>query len=310
MADIVISEFMDMGSVEALRKDFSVVYDEKLVEKPEELTALAAECRALIVRNRTQVRGALLENAKKMTVVGRLGVGLDNIDMAACKEKNVTVIPATGANDISVAEYVISGLLMMARGCYGDSAEVAGGKWPRAKQIGGEIYGKTLGLIGFGSIAREVATRARAMGMKLVAYDPFVPADSPCWTTYDTQPTSFDGLLEQADAISLHVPLTPETKYLLNAECIGKMRPGVWLVNSSRGGVVDERALVNGLVSGNVGGAMLDVYENEPLPAGSVFADAPRCILTAHIGGVTRESNVRVSSLIAQKVKEALGKQS
>ena len=308
MADIVIAEFMDLASVEELKKDFEVVYDEKLVDKPEELAALAAECRALIVRNRTQVRGALLEAAKKMTVVGRLGVGLDNIDVPACKAQNVTVIPATGANDISVAEYVLAGLLMMARACYCDSADVAAGKWPRSRQIGGEVYGKTLGLVGFGNIAREVATRARVMGMTVVAYDPFVAADNACWKTYGVQPVTLDELLSLSDAISLHVPLTPDTKHLLNAERISKMREGVWLVNSSRGGTVDETALVAGLKSGKVGGAMLDVYENEPLPAGSILADAPRCILTAHIAGVTRESNVRVSSLIARKVKEALAR--
>ena len=308
MADIVIAEFMDLASVEELKKDFEVVYDEKLVDKPEELAALAAECRALIVRNRTQVRGALLEAAKKMSVVGRLGVGLDNIDVPACTARNVTVIPATGANDISVAEYVLAGLLMMARGCYGDTADVAAGKWPRSRQIGGEVYGKTLGLVGFGNIAREVANRAKVMGMTLVAFDPFVAADNACWKTYGVQPVTLDELLAQSDAISLHVPLTPDTQHLLNAERIGKMRDGVWLINSSRGGTVDEAALVAGLKSGKVGGAMLDVYENEPLPAGSILADAPRCILTAHIAGVTRESNVRVSSLIARKVKETLAR--
>ena len=306
MADIVISEFMDLDAVNELKKGFDVVYDEKLVDKPAELAALVADCRALIVRNRTQVRGDLLACAKKMTTVGRLGVGLDNIDMSACKARNVTVIPATGANDISVAEYVLAGLLMLARGCYGGTAEVLSGAWPRSKQIGGEVFGKTLGLVGFGNIAREVATRARIMGMTIVAYDPFVAADNACWKTYGVQPVTLDALLTLSDAISLHVPLTPDTKHLINAERIGKMRPGAWVVNSSRGGTVDEKALADALKVGKVGGAMLDVYENEPLPAGSVLAGAPNCILTAHIAGVTNESNVRVSSLIAQKVKEAL----
>ena len=308
MVDIVISEFMDVDAVEELKKDFTVVYDEKLVDNPAELAVLVAECRALIVRNRTQVRGDLLQNAKNLTTVGRLGVGLDNIDTVACKDKNVQVIPATGANDISVAEYVIAGLLMLARGCYDGTEEVLSGAWPRSKQIGGEVYGKTLGLVGFGSIAREVAVRAKAMGMHLIAYDPFITADSPCWAEYGATLVSLDALVAQADAISLHVPLTPDTAYLLNAERIGKMRPGAWIVNSSRGGTVDEKALADALTAGKLGGAMIDVFEKEPLPANSVLVGVPRCILTAHIAGVTNESNVRVSSLIAQKVKEALAR--
>ena len=306
MADIIIAEFMDKGAVASLQKDFDVLYDEGLVDKPAELAGLVAGCRALVVRNRTQVRGDLLAGAAKLQVVGRLGVGLDNIDVPACKAKGVSVIPATGANDVAVAEYVLTGLLMLARGCYGDSAAVLAGEWPRSRQIGGEIYGKTLGLIGFGGIAREVALRATVFGMRVVAYDPFLAASDACWEKYGVTPLGLDALLEQADAVSLHVPLVPETKHLIHAGNIAKMRDGALLVNSSRGGTVDEEALVAALRSGKIGGALLDVYEKEPLPAGSVLVGAPNCIVTAHIAGVTRESNVRVSYLIAEKVKAAL----
>ena len=309
MPEIVISEFMDMEAVASLKADFDLVYDEKLVDRPDELIALAADCRALVVRNRTQVRGALLAAAKKLSHVGRLGVGLDNIDLVACKERNIVVIPAVGANIISVAEYVMAGLLMLARGCYGASEEVASGAWPRSKQLGGrEIYGKTLGLVGFGSIARAVALRAEVMGMSLVAYDPFIAADDPCWAEYRTSPVSLDELVASSDAISLHVPLTPESKNLFNAERIAAMRQGAWLINTARGGTLDEKALAQALHSGKLGGAMLDVYENEPLPANSVLAGVPRCILTAHIAGLTNEANTRVSSMIAQKIKEALAR--
>lgn len=306
MADIVIAEFTDKGAVASLQKDFDVLYDEGLVDKPAELAGHVVGCRALIVRNRTQVRGDLLAGAAKLQVVGRLGVGLDNIDVPACKEKGVAVIPATGANDVAVAEYVLSGLLMLARGCYDDSAAVLAGEWPRSRQIGGEIYGKTLGLIGFGGIAREVALRAAVFGMRVVAYDPFLPAADPCWEKYGVTPLGLDALLEASDAVSLHVPLVPETKHLIHAGNIAKMRGGALLVNSSRGGTVDETALVAALRSGKIGGALLDVFEKEPLPAGSVLVGAPNCIVTAHIAGVTRESNVRVSHLIAEKVKAAL----
>ena len=306
MADIIISEFMDIAAVKALQNHFSVVYDEKLVDKPEELAAAIATCRALIVRNRTQVRPNLLAKAPHLRVVGRLGVGLDNIDVVACKENGITVIPATGANNVSVAEYVMTGLLMLARGCYRDSDAVLAGEWPRSRQIGGEIYGKTLGLVGFGGISREVATRATAFGMRLAAYDPFLAASDSAWKQYGVERMELDALLEQSDAISLHVPLTPETKHLINAERIGKMRKGAFLINSARGGIVDEEAMAKALHEKRLGGVLLDVYEQEPVPAASRLVGVPNCILTAHIGGVTHESNTRVSNLIAEKVKTAL----
>ena len=306
MAQIVITEFMDEASVRELKKSFDVLYDKTLVDKPEELAKEVAHCQALIVRNRTQVRGALLEKATGLRVVGRLGVGLDNIDVVACKDRGIQVIPATGANNIAVAEYVLAGLLMLTRGCYGNSAQVAAGTWPREQMVGGEIFGRTLGLVGFGGIAREVATRALACGMKIAAYDPFLPADAPQWAEYSATPLSLDELLACSDAVSLHIPLTPDTRNLFNAEQLGKMKAGAVLVNTSRGNIVDEAALAAALQSGALGGAMVDVFSKEPLPAGSPLADAPNCLLTAHIAGVTHESNVRVSSLVAEKVAAAL----
>lgn len=305
MADIVISEFMDQKAVDGLASRFSVVYDKTLVNRPDELAALAADCRALIVRNRTQVRGPLLEG-RNLEVVGRLGVGLDNIDCAACKERGIAVIPATGANDVAVAEYVIAGLLMLLRGSYGESAAVAAGGWPRERLIGGEVAGKTLGLVGFGGIARETAKRATALGMRVMAYDPYIAADSPLWREYGVERAELSALLAAADALSLHVPLTPETRHLMDATRLGMLKPGAVLVNAARGGVVDERALADALVSGQVGGALVDVFETEPLPADSPLAGAPNCILTPHIAGVTRESNIRVSALVADKVAQAL----
>ena len=293
MAEIVISEFMDEAAVADLRASFDVLYDKTLVDRPEELAAAAAGCRALIVRNRTQVRGALLEGAR-LRVVGRLGVGLDNIDCKACRERGIAVIPATGANNTAVAEYVLAGLLMLARGCYCGTFAVAAGAWPRERMVGGEISGKVLGLVGFGGIARDVALRARACGMRVMAYDPFLPADAP------------ETLLAEADAVSLHVPLTPDTRQLFDAGRLARMKPGAVLINTARGGIVEEAALADALRSGRLAGAMVDVFEKEPLPAGSPLADVPNCLLTPHIAGVTRESNVRVSAVVARKVAECL----
>ncbi len=307
MKSIVITEFMDDNAVKTLSSRFDVIYDKTLCGKEDELLKLTAGCDAIIVRNKTQVRGALLDGAKNLKVVGRLGVGLDNIDTAACKSRNITVIPATGANNVSVAEYVLAALLMLARGSYHSTADVAAGSWPRERLIGGEIFGKTLGLIGFGGIARDVCVRARAFGMRVTAYDPFIPADSPVWKEYGVSPMALDDMLAEADCVSLHVPLTDDTRKLINVKRLASMKQGALLVNTARGGIVDEDALAEALIAGRLGGAMLDVYASEPLPAGSRLAGAPNCLMTPHIAGVTHESNTRVSSMIADKVAEALG---
>ena len=302
MFKVIISEFMDDSAVSALKERFDVVYDKNLVDDPDKLLSMIRGCDALIVRNKTQVRGDLLAEAQKLRVVGRLGVGLDNIDLDACRDRGITVIPATGANSVSVAEYVMAGLLMLARGCYQRCAEVAAGQWPRSSMQGGEIFGRNLGLLGFGGIARAVTKRAQAFGMDVFAYDPFIPAEAPIWNETGVIPLSFEEMLAKADAISLHVPLTDSTRNLFDASRISAMKDGAFLINTSRGGIVDEAALAEALRSGKLGGAMIDVFAKEPLAAGSPLADAPNCLLTPHIAGVTRESNKRVSSLIAENV--------
>jgi len=307
MTRIVISEFMDQDAVDDLSQTFDVHYDPDLVDDSPGLIRLAAECDALIVRNRTQVRDQLLDSATRLTAVGRLGVGLDNIDLEACKRRNIQVCPATGANNLCVAEYVIAGLFMLIRGAYQSSASVAQGRWPRNELIGGEVSGKRLGLIGFGGIARDVAVRAKALGMQVCASDPYVSADDPVWRELGVSCQNFEDVLRDADAISLHVPLTDETRRQIDASAIARMKPGAIIINAARGGVVDESALANSLRSEQLGGAMLDVFEDEPLAAGSSLVDIPNLILTPHIAGVTRESNVRVSSLTARNIRAALG---
>ncbi|HET9750611.1 MAG TPA: hydroxyacid dehydrogenase [Casimicrobiaceae bacterium] len=304
---IVISEFMDRAAVDALAARFTVQYDPDLVDSADALAENAAGADALIVRNRTQVRGALLERARRLRVVGRLGVGLDNIDVEACAARGIVVVPATGANAQAVAEYVIGTAMMLLRGAYTATHEVASGAWPRpALSNGRELAGKTLGLIGFGGIGRLTGRLARALGMAVVAHDPEVPRDSPVWRDESTTPRALDALVAEADVVSLHVPLTDQTRHLLDATALAKMKPDAILVNTSRGGVVDEHALAVALRTRRLGGAALDVFEHEPLPARSTLADCPNLLLTPHIAGVTRESNERVSSLIAQRVAAAL----
>ncbi|WP_267424851.1 hydroxyacid dehydrogenase [Methylobacterium sp. GC_Met_2] len=310
MPKVVISEFMDAAAIAEDLAGFDTLYDPGLVDRPDALAAALAGADALIVRNRTQVRGALLEAARDLKVVGRLGVGLDNIDVAACRERGIAVYPATGANDGAVAEYVVATAMLLLRGAYGATARVAAGTWPRNALMGREIAGRHLGLLGFGSIARETARRAAALGMKVAAHDPFVDPGDPAWSP-DHGPVrnrDLDALIAGSDVLSLHVPLTDETRGLIDAAALARMPKGAILINAARGGIVDEAAVADALRAGHLGGAALDVFDREPLDAqaGAVFADVPNLILTPHIAGVTQESNVRVSSVTAQAVRRHL----
>jgi (S)-sulfolactate dehydrogenase len=310
MTDVIITEFMDEAAVERLKARYSTHYDPALVDKSDDLMKMLPQARALIVRNRTQVRGPLLAAAGGLQCVGRLGVGLDNIDVKACEGRGIAVYPATGANDLSVAEYVMTAALVLLRGAYGASDKVAAGSWPRQALIGREVSGRVMGLVGYGAIAREVARRASAFGMEVFAYDPYLPGDDPRWL--GAHNVSLDGLLSEADVVSLHVPLTDDTRHMIDAAAIGGMKKGAVLINAARGGVVDEAALAAALKAGQLGGAALDVFEVEPLTAdaGDKFSGLDNLILTPHIAGVTEESNIRVSHLIAETVLRHLDGQS
>lgn len=304
---IVVSEFMDEAALDAFAPGTDVIYDPTLVDDRERLLAGIGDTDALIVRNRTQVDTALLNAATALRVVGRLGVGLDNIDMDACTGRGVTVHPATGANALAVAEYVITNALMLRRRAYTSTAAMLAGEWPRNALIGAELSGATMGLVGFGNIARTVAERAQALGMETVACDPHLPADDRAWE--GVMRMDLPGLLARADVVSLHIPLTDATRNLIDADALTLMKPGAILINTARGGTVDEAALSKALRTGSLGGAALDVFETEPLTeaAARIFKDAPNLLLTPHIAGVTREANSRVSAVTVARVIEALG---
>ncbi|WP_159588007.1 hydroxyacid dehydrogenase [Chelativorans xinjiangense] len=306
MPDIIITEFMDEAAVASLRDSFETLYDPALVDRPQDLAAVVSQARALIVRNRTQVTAGLVEAASRLECVGRLGVGLDNIDLEACKARGVAVYTATGANDLAVAEYVIATAMMLLRQAYLFTASVAAGEWPRQALIGREISGKTMGLVGFGAIAREVAWRARMIGMDVVAYDPFLTADHAAWKEARNLP--LNALFKDADVVSLHTPLTPATRHMIDAAALACMKKDAVLINAARGGVVDEEALCAALREGRLAGAALDVFEEEPLGAGKseMFRGLKNLVLTPHIAGVTAESNVRVSHKTAQTVLKHL----
>jgi (S)-sulfolactate dehydrogenase len=306
MPEIVISEFMDEAAIHASFAGRDVLYDPKLVDDPARLTAAVRDARALIVRNRTQVRGVLLESAARLQVVGRLGVGLDNIDVPACEARGIAVFPATGANDLSVAEYVITAALVLLRKAWFATARVAAGEWPRTELMGRELAGKRLGLVGYGAIARVTGRMGRDLGMSVAAYDPLLAADHPAWA--DALRQALPELLATSDVVSLHVPLTDATRNMIDAAAIAAMKRGSILVNAARGGVVDEAALCAALKAGHLGGAALDVFAREPVDAvaGAAFADVPNLVLTPHIAGVTDESNVRVSAVTAEAVARHL----
>ncbi|MCL1594272.1 MAG: hydroxyacid dehydrogenase [Actinomycetia bacterium] len=306
MPDVVITEFMDEAAVLWLAEEFDVQYDPALVDDRHALLDSVSDARGLIVRNRTVVDAELLEVATSLEVIGRLGVGLDNIDCELCEHRGITVAPATGANADSVAEYVVAAILLLTRRAFSSSDLVARGAWPRTDLVGHEIAGHTAGLVGFGEIARKAAARLSALGMKVIAHDPFLSTDDDAWN--DVRSVDMATLVGESDAISIHIPLTDATEGLFGAELIGSMRPASVLVNTSRGGIVDERALVAALREGRLMGAAMDVFTVEPVDTsfGSRFLDVPNLILTPHIAGVTVESNVRVSQMTVRNVRNIL----
>lgn len=304
---VVISEFMDPVAVASLAARFDTAFDAEMAERREPLKRLLTDADALIVRNKTQVDGELLAAAPQLKVVGRLGVGLDNIDVLQCKSRGIEVIPATGANAVAVAEYVIGTALILLRGAYSSTDAVAAGKWPRSALANGrELSGKTLGVVGFGQIGQLTGRLARALGMKAIGFDAMIPAEHPMWSAERTTARRFDEVLREADVVSIHVPLTPATRGLIDASKLALMKSDAVLINTARGEVVNEAMLAAALRAGKLGGAALDVFEHEPLAAGTPLAGCPRLLLTPHIAGVTRESNVRVSTMIAEKVAAAL----
>ncbi len=310
MNEIVITEFLEPAAVEVLEKDFTVHWDRELWNKRSDLEKLVRDLPGLIVRNRTPVDKALLEMAPKLKVVGRLGVGLDNIDVAECERRGIEVCSARGANATSVSEYAIAMAMILLRGrAYLDTHRLVAGEWPREELGRGvDLAGKTLGIIGLGSIGSTSARKARALEMRVIASDPYLPDGNENWNV--AARASLDELLATSDVVTIHCPLGPETRGLIGAAQMQRMKKGAILVNSARGGIVDEAACAAALRSGHLGGAALDVFDYEPIraDAGKVFAGIPNVILTPHISGVTVEANNRVSFMTVDSVARVLKK--
>ena len=303
MSVIFISEFISRQALETLKQVHQVLYEPESYADQAKLASGLINADAWIVRNLTKVSADLVQGAKQLKVVGRLGVGLENIDLPACAQANIKVIPATGANADSVAEYVLGTSMALMRAYAPASIETLSGAWPRPKYSKcHEIAGHTLGIVGFGSIGRVVAQKALALGLHCIAYDPMLNDKQVALQsgTVDLYPLA--EILAKSQIVSLHLPLLPETKGLFSANLLDTMQAGAYLINTARGGIVDEHALAERLRSGRLGGAALDVFASEPAKDLAHFNDVPNLILTPHIAGVTEESNERVSNMIAREV--------
>ena len=298
---ILLTDGLEENGQEILRA--AAQTDDRAGISAEELLQVVGEYDALIVRGRTKVTPAVFDAGKKLKVVGRSGVGVDNIDLNAARQHNITVVNAPIATTIAVAELTVGLMLAVMREIPRADAGMKEGKWLKKELEGGELWENTLGIIGFGRIGQAVAKRAAAFDMKIIAYDPVVSAEDI--RKQGAEPVTLDELFARSDVITLHTPLTDSTRNMLNAEAFAKMKKGVYVVCAARGGVIDETALLAALDSGHVAGAGLDVFATEP-PGQTPLVTHPKVVATPHIGGQTVQAQRRAAYDIATEVLAAL----
>ncbi len=298
---ILVADGLNENGLEILRAAAQV--DNCTGLTAEELLQKIGQYEALVVRSRTKVTQAVFDAADHLVVVGRAGVGVDNIDLAAASSHNVTVVNAPLSTSLAVAEQTIALMLALARSIPHADAAMKSGQWIKKELEGVELYGKVLGIIGIGRIGAEVAQRATAMGMKVLGYDALLPADAILQR--GPMPVSLHDLYQRSDFISLHIPLNPETRGMINGQTLGLMKRGVRLVSTARGGIIDETALLGALESGQVAGAALDVFSKEP-PGLSALVAHPLVIATPHTSAQTVEAQARAAADIAAEVLAAL----
>ena len=305
MHKVLVTENVAGEEMEALKRDFDVTFDPQLWRAPEKLHAAVADVHAVIVRNQTKVDRELIAAARRLCVIGRAGVGMDNVDVRAASDAGVVVAFTPEQNAISVAELAIGLMLSLARQIPAADASTKSGKWERQVFTGTELFGKTLGLVGLGRIGFLVAARARAFGMKILAHDTFVSADSVLVAESGARLVSMDELLAQSDVISVHVPRTPQTEGFIDAGKFAQMKSSALFINTSRGEVVDEPAMLAALRQKRIAGAALDVRTAEPPTAGEL-EKLPNVILTPHIAAFTVEGQTRVVTSICRDVAAVL----
>ena len=305
MPDVLISENIIGEEMDRLRQSCDAVYEPELWKAPDKLAVMIGDFRALIVRNQTQITRELLAVATKLEVIGRAGVGLDNVDVDAATERGIVVAFTPEQNTNTVAELAIGLMLGLARMIPAGNADTKAGGWERQKFMGVEILGKTLGLVGLGRIGASTAAKARALGMDIVAYDPVVDSESLKAMDLRARMTTLDEVLSQSDFVSCHLPATVETSKLFSYEKFCLMKPSAFFINTSRGEVVDEDGLLRALQEQKLAGAALDVRAKEP-PAPSEFDKLENVILMPHIGAFTHESQRRVVTAICRDVMAVL----
>ena len=305
MSDVVVSENISGPAMDALRREFDVAFEPDLWKSPDRLQSQLRDARALLVRNQTQVNAEILAAAPKLQIVARAGVGIDNIDAAAASASGIVVSYAPAANAVSVAELALGLMLSLARNLPQAHADTQAGGWNRLRYMGTELAGKTLGIVGFGRIGQLTAERARAFGMRILAADAVLQPDAPALARTGAQLVPLEQLLLEADVVTLHVPLTPETRGMFGAAQLARMKQGAVFVNTSRGEVVDEPALIAALGEGRIAGAALDVRGVEP-PVRSRLNEMSNVIMLPHIGAFTHEAQARVIDAICRDVRAVL----
>ena len=298
---ILISDDVSNAGLQPLRDaGFEVVKQVGL--PPDELRSALADYEGLIVRSETKVTAELMESAEGLRVVGRAGVGVDNIDVQAATARGILVMNAPDGNTITTAEHTIALLVALARNVAQANSSVKAAKWDRKRFIGAELRGKTLGIIGLGRIGRAVSSRAAGLGMKIVAFDPFITPEPS--RDFEVEALSFDEVLSRADFLTIHTPLTAETKAVINASAIEKMKQGARIINCARGGLIDEAALYEAIKSGKIAGAALDVFEQEPPPADHPLLQLDEVIVTPHLGASTTEAQEAVALTVAEQMRD------
>ncbi|MGF1485007.1 MAG: phosphoglycerate dehydrogenase [Opitutales bacterium] len=295
ISPIGVAYFKDQSDLEVI---------EAYGSTPEQILELAKDVAAIVVRSETKVTAEVIAAAPELKAVGRAGVGVDNIDIDAATERGIVVMNTPGGNTVATAELTFTHMLCGTRPIAQASSAMKSGKWDRKKYPGVELSNKTLGILGLGRIGREVAARAQAFGMKVLAFDPFLTEARA--RDLRVQPVDQETIFREADYITVHMPLTDETKYMVDAEAIALMKDGVRLFNCARGGIIEEAALIEGLKSGKVGAAGLDVYEDEPLAEDSPLRTMENVVLTPHLGASTREAQESVGLEIAENITQAL----
>lgn len=303
MPKVLVSDPIDQVGIDILSQVAQV--DVRTNLPPEELVKIISEYDALMIRSGTRVTQEIIEAADQLKIIGRAGVGVDNVDVPAATRKGIVVVNSPEGNTIAAAEHALAMMLSLSRYTPDANQSIKSGKWDRKSFIGVEVYKKTLGIVGLGKIGSHVAAAAKAMGMKLLAYDPFISQERA--DQIGCRLVDLDLLIRESDYITLHIPKTKETYHLFNAEAFAKMKPTARLINCARGGVIDEAALANALREGQIAGAALDVFENEPLEADSPLRElGSKIVLTPHLGASTEEAQVNVAIDVAEQIRDVL----